>query len=266
MKRFFAGAVLLAAMLVQAPVGAADNPDLAKYISGAKKSGYVYAEPETRSMQDDEFANPAMMWAETGEKMWSTPDGEAGKSCQSCHGDAKTTMAGIGAVYPKFSRSAGKVIDLEQRINLCREGAMQAKPFKWETKELLSLTTFVKMQSRFMPVNVSIDGPAAAAFEKGKEQYYQRRGQLDLACNHCHEQLSDQYLRAERLSQGQSNGFPTYRLKWQKLGSLHKRFQGCNENIRAEPYPLGSEEYTNLELYLAWRSNGLPVETPSVRK
>ena len=72
-------------------------------------------------------------------------------------------------------------------------------------------------------------------------------------------------IRANLLSQGQSNGFPTYRLKWQKIGSLHRRFRGCNKQVRATPYKAGSDEYVNLELYLANRGRGLPVETPAVR-
>jgi sulfur-oxidizing protein SoxA len=72
-------------------------------------------------------------------------------------------------------------------------------------------------------------------------------------------------MRANILSQGQPNGFPTYRLKWQKIGSLHRRFRGCNKQVRATPYDNGSDEYVNLELFLTHRANGLPVETPSVR-
>ncbi len=71
--------------------------------------------------------------------------------------------------------------------------------------------------------------------------------------------------RANLLTQGQSNGFPTYRFKWSKLGSIHRRFRGCNKNVRATPYAYGSDEYVNLELYLAARGRGLLVETPAVR-
>jgi sulfur-oxidizing protein SoxA len=35
--------------------------------------------------------------------------------------------------------------------------------------------------------------------------------------------------------------------------------------MRAEPFGAGSPEYIALELYLAWRGNGLPIETPAVR-
>jgi sulfur-oxidizing protein SoxA len=43
-------------------------------------------------------------------------------------------------------------------------------------------------------------------------------------------------------------------------------FEWCNTSVRAEPYPLGSDEYVDLELYLAWRGRGLPVETPAIRR
>ena len=93
----------------------------------------------------------------------------------------------------------------------------------------------------------------------------QRRGQLDMACANCHVDYPGGVLRANILSQGQPNGFPTYRLKWQKVGSLHRRFRGCNKQVRATPYGNGSDEYVNLELFLTHRANGLPVESPSVR-
>ncbi len=144
--------ILAVALLVSIGISAHADP--------AKRSGYSYAEPETRSIQDDDFANPGMLWVETGEKAWATADGESGKSCQSCHG-AADGMKGVATHYPKFAASAGKVIDMEQRINLCRENGMKAKPYKWESQELLGLTAFLKMQSRGMPVSVSIDGPAA---------------------------------------------------------------------------------------------------------
>ena len=155
--------------------------------------------------------------------------------------------------------------NLEQRINQERTEKMQAKPFKYESKQLLGLTMFVRNQSKDMPMSVSIDGPAIPFFDKGKKFYFQRRGQLDMACANCHVDNPGNMIRANRLSQGQSNGFPLYRLKWQKPGSLHRRFRGCNKQVRAKPYGYGSDEYVNLELYLAWRGRGLPVETPAVR-
>lgn len=275
MKQSLSMPALTGLLLVAAASGAAaaesngfdpKDPVFAAYVAGDKRSGYTFAEPETRAIQDDDFQNPAFLWMERAIPLWTKAEGEAGKSCASCHGKAEEGMKGVGARYPQYDAKAGKIVNIEQRINICRTDNMKAAAWKYESDELLGMTTYVRHQSRGMPVAVSVDGPAKPFFDKGKEFYNQRRGLNDLACKHCHEDNAGNLIRTELLSQGMANGFPTYRLKWQRLGSLHKRLAGCNEEIRAEPYALGSEEYTNLELYLAWRANGLAVETPSVRK
>jgi sulfur-oxidizing protein SoxA len=259
--------VALASGIVAAFAGTvmSGEMDWGPYQVGDKRSGYTFSAVETRAMQDDDFANPAFIWIDVGEELWETVEGTEGKSCASCHADVQESMKGVATTYPKFDAEVGKLLNLELRINRERETRMGAKPWKYESRELLAMTAFVKNQSRGMPVNVSIDGPAAPFFEKGKEFYNQRRGQLDMACANCHMDYPDTMIRANRLSQGHANGFPTYRLKWQKLGSLHRRFRGCNKQVRAQPYPFGSDEYVNLELFLGWRDKALPVETPSVR-
>ena len=242
------------------------NPKYAEFISGEKMSGYVFASPETQAMQDDEFENPGMLAVQDGEAEWKKVEGAAGKSCASCHGDATQSMKGIAVTYPKFEPKRGKLANIEHRINMCRTDNMKAPELKWESKPLLGLTAYVEYQSRGMPINVKVDGPAAPFFAKGKEFYETRRGQMDVACAHCHVNNAGLNIGVENLSQGQSNGYPTYRLKWQSFGSLHRRFEGCNQEVRAATYPRGSDEYTNLELYVAWRGNGLKSEAPSVRR
>jgi sulfur-oxidizing protein SoxA len=95
--------------------------------------------------------------------------------------------------------------------------------------------------------------------------YYTRYGQLELACSNCHEDNWGNMIRADHLSQGQINGFPTYRLKNTQLNSVHGRFKGCIRDARAETFSPGSAELRALELYVAWRGTGLSIETPSVR-
>ena len=229
-------------------------------------SGYEFRTRETQAQQDDDFINAGFLWVDRGATLWEEVDGNNGKACASCHNQASDSMKNVGAAYPKYNEERGKVINLEQRINKCRVDHMKAAPFKWESDELLGMTAYVRHQSRGVPVAVSIDGPAKPFYEKGKEFYYQKRGQLDMACASCHENNYGMYIRADRLSQGHSNGFPTYRLKWQKIGSLQRRFRGCNEQVRAKKLAYGADEYVNLEFYLAWRGNGLPIETPAVRQ
>jgi len=242
-----------------------DASDWGPYKVEDRRSGYTYMTDESRAMQVDEFENPGMLWVEQGGDLWTETEGKAGKSCASCHGETGEQMKGVAASYPAYDENMGKMQSVEQQINFCRENRMEAKPYKWESEEMLSMTSFVNYQSLGMPVSVAVDGKAAPFFAKGKEFYNERRGQLDMACSNCHVDNAGGMIRANTLSQGQGNGFPTYRLKWQKVGSIHRRFRGCNKQVRSTPFGYGSDEYVNLELYVKWRGRGLPVETPAVR-
>jgi len=72
-------------------------------------------------------------------------------------------------------------------------------------------------------------------------------------------------LRGHKLTQGQTNGFPVYRFGTDRITSLHRRYNECFVQLRAEPYEKGSEEYRALEYYMGVLSNGLQIETPGVR-
>ena len=172
----------------------------------------------------------------------------------------------VGASYPKWQEKQARLENIEQRINQCRVDNMGAKPWPWESRELVAMTAYVRTQSRDRPVKVAIDGPAQPYFEKGEALFYQRHGQLDLSCANCHEDNAGKWIRGDHLGQAMANGFPTYRLREQKLISLQFRLIGCVRDTRAEPYDYGSDEYLDLELYLAHRAEGLPVEAPSVRR
>ncbi|MEO1159641.1 MAG: sulfur oxidation c-type cytochrome SoxA [Pseudomonadota bacterium] len=228
-------------------------------------SGWRFRSPETQAFEMDDFENPAFPAVEQGEALWSTVEGEAGKSCATCHNDASETMKGVRASMPKWNEKLGKPHTLETQINACRTENMKAEAWKWEAPNMLAMTAYIGLQSRGMPVNVKTDGPMQSWTDKGKELYYTRVGQLDMSCSNCHEENYGKMIRADHLSQGQINGFPTYRLKWGGLGSIHRRFSGCMKNIRATPYKRGSDEFIALELYLASRGAGLSVETPAVR-
>ena len=259
-------AIVLALAVACVGVGLRGAAEPVRHSVEGRHSGYTYLSPENQRLQDDEFANPGLLWVEQGGELWRHADGASGASCAACHGTATESMRGVRTRYPRFDPQRNKLINLEQQINRCRETHMQASAYPYESAALLALTTFVSFQSRGLPMEVRIDGPVAPFFEAGKGFFQRRRGQLDLACAHCHEQQAGQRLRGEVISQGQINGFPVYRHTWQTLGSTHRMFAWCNTAVRAEPYPYGADEYVSLELFMAWRGRGLPVETPAIRR
>lgn len=230
-------------------------------------SGWLFRTPETRAMEADSFQNPAMLYVERGAEIWNTVEGAAGKSCASCHGDAAESMKDIGAHYPKWNAAAGKPYNLELQIDACRKNNLQAEPYKFDAADQKALVTYIKHQSLGTPVSIDLtQGDMQKWWERGKEEYYTRTGQLNLACASCHELNAGKYIRADHLSQGNVNGFPTYRLKQSHMISLHNRFRGCIRDTRAEQPKAFSDELMALEVYVTWRGTGLSVETPAVRQ
>ena len=169
-------------------------------------SGWHFRDDQTQAMEMDDFDNPGMLGVEAALDAWDTVDGSEGKSCASCHGSAEESMKGVRAVYPKWNEAAGEVRTLEMQINDCRENRMGAEKLGYTSGDIVNMVALITLQSRGMPVNVAIDGPAQATWEKGKEIYYTRFGQLDLSCASCHEQNYGNMIRADHLSQGQTNG------------------------------------------------------------
>jgi len=233
--------------------------------SSVLRSGIEFAGADVRGMQSDDLANPGFLWVERGEKLWNDAAG-AGGSCASCHHDASASMRGVATRYPAFDAATGSVLDLEARINECRVRRQKEAPLARESDDLLGITAYVALQSRGLPLATRADGPAAAAFERGRAFYNRRHGQMNLSCAQCHDQNWGKRLYAETLSQGHPNAFPAYKLEWQTLGSLQRRIRACLFGVRAEMPPAGAPELTDLELFLAWRAQGLPLESPGVRR
>jgi len=230
------------------------------------KSGIEFNSADVRTLQDSDFENPGMLWVTRGESMWRAAAGKSAKSCADCHQRAEDSMKGVAARYPIYDAAAGRIVNLESRINLCRTRRQAAEPLVYESEGMLGLTTYVAHQSRGIPVEGAIPPELRASFKRGRERYHKRIGQMDLACTHCHQQNWGRTLLAQTISQGHGNAYPAYRLEWQSLGSLQRRLRACYFGVRAEMPLYQAPELLELEVYLAWRGRGLPMETPGVRR
>jgi sulfur-oxidizing protein SoxA len=208
------------------------------------RSGLDYSSEEIRKLQANDAENPGMLWVDRGAALFA-------KDCVSCHRNVK----GVAARFPR--REKGQVVTLEQKVKHLKPSMAH------ESEEMLALTAFLAHQSRGRKVNPNIAEKETAP---GKAEYFRRRGQMNLSCSHCHDANAGKQLGAETISQGQPNGYPAYRLEWQKLGSLQRRLRACMFGLHAEVPDYDSTLLNELELYLAWRAKGLPIESPAVRR
>jgi sulfur-oxidizing protein SoxA len=230
-----------------------------------RRSGFNFMTPQVQAMQRDDATNPAMLWVQEGEAMWSRAEGPDSKSCAACHGDAAKSMRGVAARYPAFDTATQRAIDLRQRIQMCRVDHQHAAPFKAESQEQLDIESFVAMQSRGMPIAPPSDPRLQAASDRGAKIFKQHIGQLDFSCAQCHDDNAGQRLAGSTIPQAHPTGYPLYRLEWQGMGSLQRRVRGCMTGVRAEPFAYGAQELVDLELFLAQRAAGMRVDAPAVR-
>lgn len=229
------------------------------------KSGYEYIKPATRTMQDDEFENPGMFAVERGQELFNNQQDGAGKACSECHGtDGLKLDTKSIARYPVYDAGKGGIVTLQKSINNCRDNT-GSKSLPTNHADLVALETLIRNRAYGTAVNVQTDGEMAALLKRGEKLYQTRYGLIDMSCAHCHSLYSGQMIRGQKISQGQGNGFPAYRLDIGEMTNLHQRIQQCLTLMRAEPFDADSEEINLLGLYLMSRSNGLKIETPAVR-
>ena len=259
-----AGASLMA-WLAMAAVAAGPAPPPASTPPDPRRSGFDAMTAPLQAMQRDDALNPALLWVGDGQALWNAKAGASQQACAACHGAAPASMRGVAARYPAFDAASNRAVDLPQRINLCRLNRQLASPLPPESQELLSLESYVALQSRGLPIAPPADPRLQAAAERGAARFRQRIGQLDLSCAQCHDDHAGQRLGGSTIPQAHPTGYPLYRLEWQGLGSLQRRLRGCMAGVRAEPFGFGAPELVELELYLMQRAAGLPMESPAVR-
>jgi sulfur-oxidizing protein SoxA len=234
---------------------------LAEYVNGI----YALDEDARRQWIEIEEFPPYEFAIEEGETLFGTifANGQSYADCFENDG------IGIRQNYPQFDLETGEVITLELAINQCRKLNAEA-PYPYDSDEMLSLSAWMAYTSRGNIFNIEIpdDPRALAAYERGKQFYYSKRGQLNMSCSNCHVNAVGSYVRADHLgpSLGHPTHFPVYRSKFGRMISLHSRFYGCIRDVRARPFEQQSPEYRNLEYFLTYMSNGLAANGPGARK
>ena len=227
-------------------------------------SGYEYIKSETRVMQDDDFSNPGSLSVDRGEVLFNKKY-ETGKACADCHGkEGENFNTQRLARYPMYKNRTKEIITLQKRIKNC-QSTMTDEPLQTDHPDLIDLETFVRNRAHGEKVNVQTDGPVADLVKEGEKLFTTRYGLIDMSCQHCHDFYPGQMIRGQKISQGQANGFPAYRLATGEMANLHLRIQQCMTLLRAEPFETDSKEIKLLGLYMMSRSNGLAIETPAVR-
>ncbi|HEX4040115.1 MAG TPA: sulfur oxidation c-type cytochrome SoxA [Xanthobacteraceae bacterium] len=207
---------------------------------------------------------PHQFAVDKGKQMFETPF-KNGKTYADCFTDKGI---GIRQNYPYFDAKSGEVITLDVALNQCRQ-ANGEQPYDYTKDDMAALTAYMAYTSRGKPFDIKIpdDPRALAAYRKGEEYFYTRRGQLNFSCASCHVQSAGDHIRTEVLAPalGLVAALPIYRSEWGGMGTTSRRFITCNSQVRGVPLKAEDEEYRDVEYYLSYMSNGLPISGPGAR-
>lgn len=255
-----------------------------KKFPNVKLSAYkdgIYAINETRReawLEFEDFAPAYEDGVAYGKELFNKKF-KNGKSLASCF---KNGGIGIRQNFPYFDANMGDVVTLEGAINACLIDNGEKK-LGWKKGKMAAISAYMGYTSRGKKVNVKVpnDPRAQAIYDRGKRHFYAKRGQLNFSCADCHVYNAGGMIRGNLLSPalGHVTHFPVWRKKWAKkneakgkrgptrgFGTLHRRYGGCNKQVRAKPFKAQKAEYKALEYFHTYMSNGLEVNAPALRQ
>lgn len=182
-----------------------------------------------------------------------------------CMGAKRGDLKGLRLQYPQYNRTMKRVVGMEQMIEHCAQ--QQGVKLENGSYDNTAVSVYITAFSNGMPLKIDVTrGPLKDSFERGKKLFHTKAGWTNFSCATCHVSIVGRSLRGQTPTThyGDIAHWPTYRTK-DELQSLHVRFAECNRNAGVQPIKIGSQEYTDIEVFMTALSNDYPVAVPSAR-
>jgi sulfur-oxidizing protein SoxA len=227
--------------------------------------GAMISNPDARAQYEQIMEFPPFLGdIEAGRTIWETPF-RNGKRFADCFPDGGHNVLGN---YPYYDATARRVMTFEAALNRCLKANGEPEMAYGERAPMGVLTAYARTLSNGMKLNVRVDTPEARAhFEAGRDLFFRRIGQLNAACAGCHLYNAGNTMRMEIISPalGHAAHWPIFR-GGEELMTFQGRFKRCMEQMRAVPYGYDSREWNDLEYFLSYLSNGVPLQASVMRK
>ena len=236
-------------------------------------------------LKEDPWSNPALLDADRGEALWSTPRGPKNVSLERCDlGKGPGKVDGAFAELPRYFADADRVMDLESRILWCMEklqGFKRADLVKkphpgggQPVKELGAMATYVATKSSGMRFAAKVDHVKEKdATALGETLFYRRSGPFDFACATCHD-AKGLRIRLQALPHLTSPAearkvvgeWPAYRVSTTHVMTMQHRLYDCYWQMRMPELELASDASVALIAFLASRAGGGEIAVPGLKR
>ena len=170
----------------------------------------------------------------------------------------------VAVAYPQYHPRLKLVFTLEMAINQCLK-AHHEPLLEYTDPKMAAITAYVRSLANGYRIAVRVPAAAQPLFENGRRMYFSRLGQRNFACASCHIVGAGKRYADLPLSPaiGQAARWPF--IRGGEVLTLQAQIRRCLERMGAAPFPAGSEELNDLEYFLTFLSNGIPIRANAWR-
>jgi sulfur-oxidizing protein SoxA len=236
-------------------------------------------------LKEDPWSNPALLDADRGEMLWTTPRGPRNASLEQCDlGKGPGKVDGAFAEMPRYFADAEQVMDLETRLLWCMEklqGFDRADLVKrphpgggQPVKELGAIATYVASKSNGMTFAAKLEHPKEKdAVALGEALFVRRSGPHDFACATCHAEPGRRirlqglpHLSKPEEARKVVGEWPAYRVSSTHVMTMQHRLYDCYWQMRMPELEMGSDVSVALIAYLTKTAQGGEITAPAIKR
>lgn len=257
---FFAAPCLGAAEDVRNDISTRLRQQLPQLAPGDYILGSAAFDPDLRAQLEANSDAAATVLA-AGKRIWERKFKD-GRTLAACFPNGGRRIAGA---YPQYDPRVKRVVTLEMAINQCLKTHNEPLLDQDDAASMGAVTAYLRSLSNGQKMAVRVPAAAEERFEQGRRLYFTRMGQRNYACASCHLQGAGKYFGDTPLSPaiGQATHWPV--IRGGNAVTLQARIRQCLELMGAAPFPAGSEELNQIEYFLSYLSNGLPLKANVTR-
>jgi sulfur-oxidizing protein SoxA len=236
-------------------------------------------------LKEDPWSNPALLDADRGEALWTTPRGPKNVSLDQCDlGKGPGKVDGAFAELPRYFADADRVMDVETRILWCMEklqGFNRADLVKrphpgggQPVKELGAIATYVASKSNGMKYAARLEhAKEKEVAALGETLFFRRSGPFDFSCATCHSAAGQRirlqglpFLADPKEARVVVGEWPAYRVSTTHVMTMQHRLYDCFWQMRMPALELGSDVSVALIAYLAKNATGGTINAPGLKR
>jgi L-cysteine S-thiosulfotransferase len=237
-----------------------------------------------RAMMADPMSNPAYLYVDRGEELWSTKRGPKNVSLEGCDlGEGPGKLEGAYAKLPRYFADADQVMDLEARLLWCMDklqgldiAEVVKRKFSSPGREsdMEALSAYIGNKSNGMKFAAPLTHPKEKeAYALGESFFFRRSSVMDFSCQTCHSQPGAR-IRLQKLptfdtpedAQAAVGTWPAYRVSQNALRTMQHRMSDCLWQMRLPDVEYASPITVALISYLTHKAEGGIIESPSLKR